>query len=53
MFLFYTPLKTLENLPENRKFSDIFKGYRNETLVENGLSRPYWWEWYLGKSIQK
>ena len=27
------PLKTLEN----RRFSDIFRGYRSGTLVENGL----------------
>ena len=22
---------------ENRRFSDVFRGYRSETLVENGL----------------
>ena len=33
MFLFYTPLKTLENL----RFSDVFRGYTSGTLVENGL----------------
>ena len=27
------PLKTLENL----RFSDVFRGYRSRTLVENGL----------------
>ena len=30
MFHFYTPW--------NRRFSDIFRGYRNGTLVENGLN---------------
>ena len=33
MFHFYTPLKILENL----RFSDVFRGYRSGTLVENGL----------------
>ena len=33
MFHFYTPLKTSENL----RFSDVFGGYRSETLVENGF----------------
>ena len=31
---FLNPLKTSENL----WFSDIFRGYRNETLGENGLN---------------
>ena len=25
------------NTSENRKFSDVFRGYRSRTLVENGL----------------
>ena len=29
IFHFYTPLKTSENL----RFSDVFRGYRNETLA--------------------
>ena len=33
MFHFYTPMKTWEN----RRFSDVFRGYRVGTLVENGL----------------
>ena len=33
MFHFYTPLKTSENLG----FSDVFRGYKSQTLVENGL----------------
>ena len=37
MFHFYTPLKT----SENRRFSVVFRGYRNETLVENGLKKAY------------
>ena len=30
------PLKT----SENRRFSNVFRGYRSGTLVENGLSEP-------------
>ena len=33
MLHFYTPLKT----SENRRISDIFRGYKSGTLVENGL----------------
>ena len=33
MFHFYTPKKTWEN----RRFSDVFRGNRIGTLVENGL----------------
>ena len=33
MFHFYTPLKISENL----WFADVFRGYRNGTMVCNGL----------------
>ena len=33
MFHFYTPPKTLKN----SRFPEVFKGYRSETLIENGL----------------
>ena len=33
MFHFYTLLKT----SKNRRFSDVFRGYRSETLVKNRL----------------
>ena len=34
---FFNPLKT----SENRRISDVFRGYRSETLVENGLNRLF------------
>ena len=33
------PLLNPLNTPENRRFSDVFRGYRNGTLVDNGLSK--------------
>ena len=37
MFYFYTSWKT-----ENRRFYDVFRGYRSGTLVENGWSNFIW-----------
>ena len=34
MFHFFNPLKT----SESQRFSDVFRGYRSGTLVENGLN---------------
>ena len=36
MIYFNTPLK----ISEKRRFSDVFRGYRRGTLVENGLISP-------------
>ena len=30
-------------ISENRKFSDVFRGYRGGTLVENGLISGWLW----------
>ena len=58
MFHFYNPLKTSESI----RFSDVFRGYRSRTLVENGLitsmktafpmtalqkSRSIFWNWLV------
>ena len=39
---FSTNVPILDSLktPENLRFSDVFKGYRSGTLVENGLAQP-------------
>ena len=36
-FLTNLPLLYLLETSENRRFSDVFRGYGSETLVENGL----------------
>ena len=37
------PLKTLENL----RFSDVFRGYRSGTLVENELINDWTFQWKM------
>ena len=43
MLNFLNSLKT----SENRRFSDIFRGYRSETLVEDGLNNEPRFKWIL------
>ena len=37
MFYFNTPWKYAYNTPENQRFSDVFRGYRNRILARIGL----------------